>query len=102
VTIRSGCGRSAIEPHKRFTASARGRVVAEHPVRSEQPEVAGPGDRILGWIGNRVFVGQPSRVVLCEQPREFFVLEPDEADVEVFRLQRRELNTEKLFVPTCA
>ena len=93
--------RSAASPAISFATSLWfGRVADEQPVVAENPQIARDRDRRLRKFRNRVFVGQPLRRILRgEQPRQLFVLEADESEIEVLVLQRRKFSAKQLVVP---
>jgi len=64
------------------------RVTDEQLVTSKNPQIPEQRNRRFRKLRDRIFVGHPLRGVLRrEQPRQFLVIESDEADVEVFLLE---------------
>ena len=69
-------------------------------MRAEQPEIAGPADRVLRRLGDVVLVvAGAGGVLAAEQPVELVVVEAGQAQVEAVELQVVELEAEQPLVP---
>jgi hypothetical protein len=63
-----------------------GAVAAANPVLSQQPFVAGPGDRLIGDFWDAVRIRQTARLRIGQDG--FELIEADQAEIEVGELER--------------
>jgi hypothetical protein len=70
-------------------------------VVAEEPEIAGPGDRLLGELWRFVFslgsLGSP--VSKCQQALEILVIKADEVEIDLLIAEPGELLGQDLLVP---
>jgi hypothetical protein len=77
-------------------------IAAQEPVRSEEPHVAGDGDRGLLRLRNSVFIGfaGTGSFRLPEQVLHLLVTEADDVQVEAVFPERLQLDAQHVFIPT--
>ena len=73
-----------------------GAVAAANPVLSQQPSVAGPGDRLIGDFRDAVRIRQTARLRIGQDGFELIRLEADQAEIEVGELERLQFVAEPL------
>src|ERR1019366_3248951 len=78
-------------------------IAAEHAMVAEYPDIARESSWCLRQLRNRILVRQAFRNVLrLKQPLKLDALEANQVKVESLIVQRRQLDAQKLFVPSCA
>jgi len=75
------------------------RVAAQQAVLAENPQVARPGDRLIGRLGNLVRVGKPLLHPRIEQLGQLVFGEANEPQVDVHSLQVGQLDRQQLVIP---
>ncbi len=80
---------SRIGAHQPRDIGPTGGIADEEFVFSEKPKIRGSGDRRFRKLLDRVLIREPIRGFLRgEQSRQFFILEADEGNIEIFVLER--------------
>ena len=76
-----------------------GAIAATHPMRSQQPHIAEPGDRVLRRLRDAVGIRQTARSQPGQERFELVRTEADQTEVEAGKLQFAQLAAELLRIP---
>ncbi len=74
-------------------------IAAQHPVRTQKPQISGPGDRIFFHFGSGILIGIQRRIEFVPQPIQFLVVEAQQIEVELFFSERCQFRRQQLVVP---
>jgi len=84
--------------HRRDIGRA-GAVTAAHPVVPQQPDVAEPSDRLIGYFRNAVGIGQTARSQSRQDGFELIRVEVGQIEIETGEFEFAEFVMELLEIP---
>ena len=76
-------------------------IAAQHAVRTEKPQISGPGDRIFFHFGSGILIGVERRIEFVAQPVQFLVVEAQQIEIELFFSERCQFRRRSIVVDKC-